>query len=167
MYGQKGNQFRKDIMGSELKGENFSEVRKIWFAFVEPAISHDSHHASLVQWTTCLLPITRDPGSNPLGGLMWNRDSPVSVVSLHADNFAVWYLNRVRRSYSVRCEYKRICSKYLFASKRIKLFYSLVLHRSELENFTFETNLDRKRIFASSKFSLQANFRYKRIFKAK
>ncbi len=32
---------------------------------------------------TCLLPATRVTGSNPLGGLMWNRDSPVSVVSLH------------------------------------------------------------------------------------
>ncbi len=31
---------------------------------------------------TCLLPATRVTGSNPLGGLMWNRDSPVSVVSL-------------------------------------------------------------------------------------
>ncbi len=46
----------------------------------EPAISHD---VSLVQWTTCLLPATRDSGSNPQGGLMWNRDSPVSVVSQH------------------------------------------------------------------------------------
>ncbi len=49
----------------------------------EPAIFHDSHHVSLVLWTTCLLPATRDTGSNPLGGLMWNRDSPVSDVSLH------------------------------------------------------------------------------------
>ncbi len=29
---------------------------------------------------TCLLPATRVTGSNPLGGLMWNWDSPVSVV---------------------------------------------------------------------------------------
>jgi hypothetical protein len=49
----------------------------------EPAISLHSHHVSLVQWTTFLLPVTRDLGSNPLGVLMWNRDSPVSVVSLH------------------------------------------------------------------------------------
>ncbi len=48
-----------------------------------PAISLHSHHVSLVQWTTRLLPATRDPGSKPLGGLMWNRDSPVSVISLH------------------------------------------------------------------------------------
>jgi hypothetical protein len=34
----------------------------------EPAISHDFHHVSLVQWTTCLLPATRVTGSNPLGG---------------------------------------------------------------------------------------------------
>jgi hypothetical protein len=53
----------------------------------EPAISLRSHHVSLVQWTTCLLPVTRDPGSNPLGGLMWNRDSPVSVVSLQYNHF--------------------------------------------------------------------------------
>jgi hypothetical protein len=33
-----------------------------------PAISLHSHHVSLVQWTTCLLPVTRDPGSNPQGG---------------------------------------------------------------------------------------------------
>ncbi len=32
---------------------------------VEPAISLHSHHVSLVQWTTCLLPVIRDPGSNP------------------------------------------------------------------------------------------------------
>ncbi len=31
---------------------------------------------------TCLLPATRVTGSNPLGGLMWNRDSPVCDVSL-------------------------------------------------------------------------------------
>ncbi len=34
----------------------------------EPAISLHSHHVSLVQWTTCLLPVTRDSGSNPQGG---------------------------------------------------------------------------------------------------
>ncbi len=36
----------------------------------EPAISLYSHHVSLVQWTTRLLPITRNPGSNPLGGYL-------------------------------------------------------------------------------------------------
>ncbi len=36
--------------------------------FGEPAISLHSHRVSLVQWTTCLLLVTRDPGSNPLGG---------------------------------------------------------------------------------------------------
>jgi hypothetical protein len=33
----------------------------------EPTISLHSHHVSLVKWTTCLLPVTRDPGSNPQG----------------------------------------------------------------------------------------------------
>ncbi len=54
------------------------------------AISLHSHHVSLVQWTTRLLPVTRDPGSKPLGGLVWNRDSPVSVVLLH------WWAQRDR-----------------------------------------------------------------------
>ncbi len=34
----------------------------------EPAISFHSHHVSLVQGTTRLLPVTRDLGSKPLGG---------------------------------------------------------------------------------------------------
>ncbi len=34
----------------------------------KPAISLHSHHVSLVQWTTCSLPVTRDPGSKPQGG---------------------------------------------------------------------------------------------------
>jgi hypothetical protein len=49
----------------------------------EPAISLHSHHVSLVQWTNPLPPVTRNLGSNPLGGLMWNRDSPARIVSLH------------------------------------------------------------------------------------
>ncbi len=49
----------------------------------EPAISLHSHHVSLVQWTTRLLPVMRDPGFIPRGVLLWNRNSPVSVVSLH------------------------------------------------------------------------------------
>ncbi len=36
----------------------------------EPVISLHSHNVSLVQWTTCLLPVTRDPGSNPQGGYL-------------------------------------------------------------------------------------------------
>jgi hypothetical protein len=65
-----------------------TQIRGKYIYCGEPAISHDFHHVSLVQWTTCLLPTTRDTGSNPLGELMWNRDSPVSVVSLH------WWLQR-------------------------------------------------------------------------
>ncbi len=41
----------------------------------EPAISLHSHHVSLVQQTTRLHPVTRDPGSSPQGVLMWNWDS--------------------------------------------------------------------------------------------
>ncbi len=49
----------------------------------EPAISQHSYHVSLVQGTTYLLPVMRDPGSIPRGVLTWNWDSSVSVVSLH------------------------------------------------------------------------------------
>ncbi len=48
---------------------------------------------------TCLLPVTRDPGSNPLGELMWNWDSPVSVVSLQCQLERVsycWDYNAIR-----------------------------------------------------------------------
>ncbi len=34
----------------------------------EPEISLHLHHVLLVQWTTRLLPVTRDLGSSPLGG---------------------------------------------------------------------------------------------------
>ncbi len=49
----------------------------------EPAISRHTYTVPLVQWSTHLLPIMRDPGSIPRGVLMWNRVSPVSVASLH------------------------------------------------------------------------------------
>jgi hypothetical protein len=65
----------------------------------EPAISNDSHHVSLVQWTTCLLPATSYTGSNPLWGLMWNRDSPVSDVSLQAFKFLMTWSFQPYASY--------------------------------------------------------------------
>ncbi len=52
-----------------------------------PVESLQSHMIlTMSHWSsglTCLLPATRVTGSNPLGGLTWNRDSPVSVVSPH------------------------------------------------------------------------------------
>ncbi len=59
----------------------------------EPAISLHSHHVSLLQWTTRLLPVTRDQVQNPWGGLMWNRDSPVSIVSLQYIQYFTICLN--------------------------------------------------------------------------
>ncbi len=58
----------------------------------EPAISLHFHHVSPVQWTTHLLPTSRDLGSNPQGVLMWNRDSPVKVDSLHPKNHMCIYV---------------------------------------------------------------------------
>ncbi len=58
-----------------------------------PAISLHSHTVSLVQWVNPLLPVMRDPGSIPKGVLMWNRDSPVSFISLHwwpQHDWSVW-----------------------------------------------------------------------------
>jgi hypothetical protein len=49
----------------------------------EPVISLHSHTVSLVQWVNPLHPVMRGPGSIPRGVLLGNRDSPVSVVSLH------------------------------------------------------------------------------------
>jgi hypothetical protein len=37
----------------------------------------------LTSFSPCLTGPVDYPGSKPLAGLMWNRDSPVSVVSLH------------------------------------------------------------------------------------
>ncbi len=65
------------------------------------AISLHSYTVPLVQWSTHLLPIMRDPGSIPRGVLMWNRDSPVSVVSLHwwpQQDWSLW--PRLRRDSS-------------------------------------------------------------------
>ncbi len=39
----------------------------------EPAISLLSYTVLLVQWSTCLLPVMRDPSSIPRGLLMWNH----------------------------------------------------------------------------------------------
>ncbi len=51
-----------------------------------PVESLQSHYIlTMSHWS-----IPRDPGSKPQGGLMWNRDSPVSVLSLQF--FACEYL---------------------------------------------------------------------------
>ncbi len=55
--------------GMERSSLPLAVIYRILKACEEPAISHDSHHVSLVQWTNPLLPITRDLGSNPLGDL--------------------------------------------------------------------------------------------------
>ncbi len=61
----------------------------------EPAISLNSYTVPLVQWSTCLLPIMRDPHSIPRGVLMWNQDSPVGVVLLQYCNSWDCVENRV------------------------------------------------------------------------
>ncbi len=67
----------------------------------EPAISPHSHTVPLVRWSTRLLPVMSDPGSIPNVELMWNRDSPVSVVSLNWWPWRYWSLwPRLRRALS-------------------------------------------------------------------
>ncbi len=78
-----------------------SDSESIRFHCEEPAISLRSYHVSLVQWTTRLLPVMRDMGSIPGVVLMWNRDFPVSVVSLHwwpRRDWSLW--PRLRRALS-------------------------------------------------------------------
>jgi hypothetical protein len=62
-------------------------------------------------WTTCLLPATRDSGSNPLGGLMWNRDSPVSDVLLQI--YEYWEIviscGKEQKVKWVSCPLKKYC----------------------------------------------------------
>jgi hypothetical protein len=98
-----------------------------YFACGEPAISLHSYTVPLVQWSTRLLPVMRDPGSNPRGVLIWNRDSPVSVVWLQAcnifripntppldasENFCFWgraepeFLNILKWQLGYKCECK-------------------------------------------------------------
>jgi hypothetical protein len=59
-------------LNTSLYPSPFTVVTLTIYLFIcgEPAISLHSHHVSLVQWTTCLLPITRDPGTSPLGGYL-------------------------------------------------------------------------------------------------
>ncbi len=68
----------------------------------EPEISLHSYTVPLVQWSTRLLPVMRDPGSIPSGVLMWNRDFPVSIVLLHWWPWHDWSLwPRLRQSSSL------------------------------------------------------------------
>jgi hypothetical protein len=53
----------------------------------DPTISLHSHHVSLVQWIICLLPITRDPGSNPLGGYLCETGILLLALSRYSTSF--------------------------------------------------------------------------------
>jgi hypothetical protein len=65
----------------------------------EPAISLHSYTVPLVQWSTCLLPVMRGPGSIPRGVLMWNRDSPVSVSHNNSVNIT-WQIALCYRNFT-------------------------------------------------------------------
>ncbi len=77
----------------------------------EPAISLHSYHVSLVQWTTRLLPTVRDPSSISRGVLQWNRDSPVSVVSLHWWPWCDWSLWPCQRRTLTRTVTRPLCQQ--------------------------------------------------------
>ncbi len=72
---------------------------------VESLESHcNSQTVPLVQWSTRLLPVMRDPGSIPRGVLMWNQDSPVSIFSLHwrpRHDWSLWPCLRRASSWTV------------------------------------------------------------------
>jgi hypothetical protein len=42
-----------------------------------------SHHVSLVQWTTHLLPLMRDPGSIPRGGYLYETGILLLALSCY------------------------------------------------------------------------------------
>jgi hypothetical protein len=71
----------------------------------EPAISLHSHHVSLVQWTTGLLPIIKDPGSNPQGGTYVKRDSPVSIVLLQCYVYVIHMHMNINRNMLMNMNY--------------------------------------------------------------
>jgi hypothetical protein len=75
----------------------------------EPEISLRSYTVSLVQWVNPLIPVMRDPGSIPTGVLMWNQDSPVSVVSLHWWPWCDWSLWPRLRQASSRTITELLC----------------------------------------------------------
>jgi hypothetical protein len=60
--------FVRLVDGSTPGEEMLSDLIFLLGSCGEPAISLHFHHVSLIQWTTHLLPATRDPSSNPLGG---------------------------------------------------------------------------------------------------
>jgi hypothetical protein len=55
----------------------------------EPAISHDSHHVSLDQWTNLFASRHKGHRFKSPGGTYVNRDSPVSVVSLQNNDWGL------------------------------------------------------------------------------
>ncbi len=67
----------------------------LFLFFGEPVISLLSHHVSLVQWTTRLLAITRDPGSNPLGGIYMKPGFFCQCYLLHCITFSSEFSNIV------------------------------------------------------------------------
>ncbi len=70
----------------------FSLIRLLCASFLSGVVTFCVDHAislqyiqntvPLVQWSSWSLPVMRDLGSIPRGVLMWNRESPISVVSL-------------------------------------------------------------------------------------
>jgi hypothetical protein len=80
-----GNSGTKGPKLNPFYGKTKKSIRmepiKMWHC-VEPVISLHSYTVSLVQWSTRLLR-HEGPGFNPQGVVMWNRDSPVSIVLLH------------------------------------------------------------------------------------
>jgi hypothetical protein len=57
---------------------------------LDPAISLHAHYVSLVQWTTRLLPVSRDPGSNPWGDLC---ETGILLLALSRYRMLLCYYN--------------------------------------------------------------------------
>ncbi len=118
---------------------HFKQISKITWLLLcgEPAISLHSHTVPLVQWSP-FASRHEGPWLNPQGGiLMWNRDSPVSVVSLHwwpRCDWSLWHCLRRASSRTVtrplcrQCNYHTLSHTALLSQFHARCRSSFQLH---------------------------------------
>ncbi len=69
----------------------------------EPAISLHSHQVSLVQWTTRLLLVTRDPGSKPQGGYFCEMGILLLALSCYNMNINMKMNMKINTTWTWKC----------------------------------------------------------------
>jgi hypothetical protein len=93
---------------------------------------------NLTAFTPCSLPVMRDPGSIPRGILMWNWDSPVSIVSLHCwpcRDWSLWPCLRRASSRTVTRPSCRQCDNLTWShSALMSQFHARCMSSFQLHN---------------------------------